>query len=431
MMDGLLPVSADGYNLFAAFSRLRAPGVRIVGWGTGSVFEYFHERHPFPLEYLVDNDSTRWGDQRHGLRIESPDRLLEEDPSRVLVIIYSGAWMEILSGGQSLAGLIAMPASALLAGPPELRRLRRAAELAAAPIARGQRLAKDAIVVQGPFVDGMTPQVLRSMRAAHGTNLIVLSTWRDTVAAHLDEVRDLVDEIVLSEMPATRGIQNRNCQIVSTAAGVARARACGARTILKTRTDLAVLAPDVFEHGRQLLASVDCGKARALGLRSRILVPSNFTRKFLPYHPSDLVMLGDADDLAEYWAAPLDPRNGSLTAPEWMKLSLASLAIAGQPAEGYLGTQFCRRLGRPVTGTLADSWAFYRDLFVVTDNDWFELLWLKNLMLPDATLSQGPRQLVHHAFWRRLVAGDPQLERDLREINPDAIGLRDLNGAAA
>ena len=430
-MHGLLPVSAEGYDLFAAFDRLRAPDVRIIGWGTGSVFEYFHQTHPFPLEYLVDNDSTRWGSERHGLRIESPERLLNEDPSRVLVIIYSGAWTEILAKGRTLAGLIAMPASALLAGRPEFERLRRAAELATRPLTPGVRQARDAVVIQGPFVDGMTPQVLRAMRAAHSRNLIVLSTWRDTDPARLDQVRGLVDEIVLNDLPKVRGIQNRNCQIVSTAAGVARARGCGARTILKTRTDLAVLAPDVFERGRQLLASVDSRKAQALGLRGRIVVPANFTRKFLPYHPSDLVMLAAADDMAAYWAAPLDPRDGNLLAPEWLQLSLTSLALAGQPAEGYLGTQFCQRLGRPVAGTLADSWAFLRDLFVVVDNEWFDLLWLKNLLMPDATRTSGPLQLMHHAFWRRLLEGDPRLERDLREVDPEMIDLRKLTGAAA
>ena len=231
-MHGLLPVSAEGYDLFAAFRRLRDPHVRIIGWGTGSVFEYFHKTHPYRLEYLVDNDSTRWGSQRHGLRIESPQRLLDEDPSRILVIIYSGAWMEIMANGRTLAGLVAMPASALLAGRPEFERLRRAAELAATPPQPGPRQAHDAVVIQGPFVDGMTPQVLRAMRAAHATNLIVLSTWQDTNPARLDEVRDLVDEIVLNDLPKVRGIQNRNCQIVSTAAGVSRARGCGARSIL-------------------------------------------------------------------------------------------------------------------------------------------------------------------------------------------------------
>jgi hypothetical protein len=58
-MNELLPVAADGYDLFAAFSLLQAPRTRIIGWGTGSVFDYFHKTHPLRLEYLVDNDSTR------------------------------------------------------------------------------------------------------------------------------------------------------------------------------------------------------------------------------------------------------------------------------------------------------------------------------------------------------------------------------------
>ena len=233
---------------------------------------------------------------------------------------------------------------------------------------------------------------------------------------------------MLSDLPAVRGIQNRNCQIVSTAAGIARARACGAEIVLKARTDLAVLAPDVFEKGRRLLNSTDSGAARSMGLRGRIVVPSNFTRKFLLYHPSDLVMLGGVEDMAAFWSAPLDLRPGDLSAPEWTKLSFTSLAAAGQPAEGYLGTQFCRAINRPIAGTLADSWAFYRDLFVVVDNDWFDLLWLKNLLLPDAELTTGPRQLLSHEFWRRLYGNESCLTRDLQEINPDLVRLEDMGG---
>jgi hypothetical protein len=69
---------------------------RIVGWGSGSVFDYFQRTHPVRLEYLVDNDASRWGQNRRGVRIESPSRLQSEAPGRVLVIIYSGAWMDIL-----------------------------------------------------------------------------------------------------------------------------------------------------------------------------------------------------------------------------------------------------------------------------------------------------------------------------------------------
>ena len=415
----------------AAQRCLAEPSTRIVGWGSGSVFDYFQSAHPVRLDYLVDNDASRWGQNRRGVRIESPSRLQSEAPGRVLVIIYSGAWMDILPALNGLKDVIVIPASALFAGTTELARLHAADALAAAPPVTRAPTGGNAIVIQGPVIPGITRQVLAAMSTLHPTTLTVLSTWRDTPVALLAELAPFVDELVASDLPEARGIQNRNCQIVTTRAGIDRALGCGARTILKTRTDLAVMAPKLFERAASWQASLDIRRARELGLSGRLFVPSSFTRKFLLYHPSDLVMLGAAHDLAEYWSAPLDPRHGSLLAPEWMRLSLQQLVMTGNPAESYLGTSFCRRIGWPVAATLRDSWSFYRDLFVVAENDWFELLWLKNLAVPDAHASSGPRQLVRQPFWQRLVDGDPSTEADLLEVNPAAVGLRDLSGMAA
>ena len=33
--------------------------IRLIGWGSGSVFDYFHSLAPVPLDYLVDNDPSR------------------------------------------------------------------------------------------------------------------------------------------------------------------------------------------------------------------------------------------------------------------------------------------------------------------------------------------------------------------------------------
>lgn len=428
------PVSSSvvsGERVAAAQRCLAETSTRIVGWGSGSVFDYFQSTHPARLEYLVDNDASRWGQSRLGIQIEPPARLQAEAGGQVLVIIYSGAWMDILPGLSGLDHVTAIPASALFAGPGELARLQAADALAfAAPGTRSPE-GGNAIVVQGPVIPGITRQVLGAMSALHPTTLTVLSTWRDTPVALLDELAPFVDELVVSDLPEPRGIQNRNCQIVTTQAGIDRAIGCGARAILKTRTDLAVMAPDVFERAAAWQASLDIRRARERGLSGRLFVPSSFTRKFLLYHPSDLVMLGAAHDLAEYWSAPLDPRNGSLLSPEWMRLSLQQLVMTGNPAESYLGTAFCRRIGWPVAGTLRDSWSFYRDLFVVAENDWFELLWLKNLAVPDVHAGSGPRQLVRQSFWQRLVDGDPSTDTDLLEVNPAAVGLRELSGIAA
>jgi hypothetical protein len=217
---------------------------------------------------------------------------------------------------------------------------------------------------------------------------------------------------------------------VSTRAGIDFAMSLGARTILKTRTDLAILGESLFDQRERWLQNFEASTARRLGLRNRLIVPSTYTRKYLLYHPSDLAMLGAADDLAQYWSAPLDPRSGELLTVASGDSPMAAVNLSGHPTESYLGLQFCRALGRPVAGTLADSWTFYRDLFAVVDNDWFDLLWFKNLSIPDAARRSGVRQMVTQSFWHRLLASDPLIERDLLAVNPARVPLSALAGAA-
>ena len=423
-------LTIDVHGLDVARARLFDREARIVGWGTGSVFDYFHGLFPVRLDYLVDNDVSRRGERRRGFGIARPERLASEDPSRTCVIIYSSAWPEIREQIRSIGPFLALPASAIFAGASARARLAWAESIAARPQAPRRPRAYNSIVVQGPVLAGVTAHVLRLTQTLHPGDLVLLSTWDDTDPALLAEAGAVADDVVVSRRPSVCGVQNRNAQIVSTRAGIERAMTLGAKTILKTRSDLAVLADSVFGRSRWWLDSIDRKAPREAGLRDRLIVPSSFTRKFLLYHPSDLVMLGAAEDLARYWSAPLDPREGQLMSPEALDRPIAEVNMDGHPAESYLGLQFNRVLGRPAPGTVRDSWAFYRDLFAVVDNDWFEMLWFKNLSIPDATLRSGVRQMVSQLFWQRLNAGDQSVERELADVDPAQIALRALAGAA-
>jgi WavE lipopolysaccharide synthesis len=419
----------DTRSLEQAAAALLDRSAQLVGWGSGSVFDYFHGQQPVRLDYLVDSDAGRWGETRHGIEIVPPGRLARDHGPSTFVIIYSSYWPEIQDALAAMGDIASLPASAVFADAPARAKLAWAETLAAS--ARRRRLSRtdQAIVVQGPVVPMVTARVLGAMSALHSRDLIVLSTWHDTDPALLAEVGDLVDEIVTSPRPEPAGVQNRNCQIVSTRAGIERAIARGARRVLKTRTDLAVLGRDVFQQARWWCDAVGRRPARLAGLYDRLIVPSSFTRKYLLYHPSDLVMLGDARDMQAYWHAPLDPRDGQLLGPDWIDQPLSLVNMGGHPAESYLGLEFCRAIGRPVDGTLSDSWAFYRDLFAVVDNDWFDLLWFKNLAIPDAALRTGVRQTVSQSFWQRLQTEDASVTEERDEIDPDTIPLRDLAGA--
>jgi hypothetical protein len=407
----------------AARARLFDRRSRVVGWGTGSTYEYFQRLFPVRLDYLVDTDSARWGSHLDGLEVCSPDRLLAEDVERVVVIVYSSFWPDIQRQLTAMAPIPAAPASMLFVDAVARERLAHFSAIAIP--SRGTRRPSFAntIVVQGPVVEDVTAPVLRALAALYPHDAILLSTWADTEVAALAEASAIADDVVLSARPTVAGVQHRNSQIVSTSAGIARAIERGAQRILKTRSDMALLGDSIFERSAWLLENAGAPVARAAGLHGRIVVPSHFTRKFLLYHPSDMVMLGAAEDMRRYWCAPLDPRRGTVVAPELLEQPLMVLSLNGHPAETYLGVEFCRSIGRPVLGTLADSWAFYRDFFAVVDDDWFDMLWLKNLSMPDAGAS-GVRQLISHVFWQRLLAHDPALAHDLREVDLETASFR-------
>jgi hypothetical protein len=287
-----------------------------------------------------------------------------------------------------------------------------------------------AIVVHGAVLPPVTAFALRVTAITHPCDRIVLSTWDDTPRDVLAEVEPFVDDLVLSPAPAVAGIQDRNRDIVSAHAGIVRARERGATAVLTSRTDLAILDPNVFSAAVVLEARYPARAARAQGLRGRIIVPSAFTRKYLLYHPSAVAMLGATGDLLRYWSAPLDERIGELDGDGRDEVTLRDLGLEGNPTECYLALQFCRQIGWPVRGDVLDSWALYRDLFAVVDHDWFDMLWLTHPAVPDLDVKYGPRQLVTHAFWRRLVTYHTTRNLPVPEVDPGRVTLRQFRVAA-
>ena len=89
----MLPTDAGHLEQMCA--RLYSRTDRVIGWGSGSVFDYFHGLFPIRLDYLVDNDRAVWGQRRRGIEVVSPERLLSEIPKETAIVIYSSAWTEI------------------------------------------------------------------------------------------------------------------------------------------------------------------------------------------------------------------------------------------------------------------------------------------------------------------------------------------------
>ncbi|KAB0676008.1 WavE lipopolysaccharide synthesis family protein [Aureimonas leprariae] len=163
-------------------------------------------------------------------------------------------------------------------------------------------------VIQGPVHHDSscaTIDTAASIKRHFPDGRIVLSTWKGEETSGLD-----VDEIVLNDDPGPvvsvldglEIVNNINRQIVSTAAGLARAETPYAA---KVRSD-ALLTGTGF---RSLFEAFPLRGQEGLVFERRVVVSKEFTRSvrsFVPmaYHPGDLFQFGLSEDLRSYWDLP-------------------------------------------------------------------------------------------------------------------------------
>lgn len=393
-------IDVAGFMHPSRLSEIIRGGYRLVGWGTGSVFDYYDESYPIALSYLIDNDSNRHGRQKAGLKICDPGVLVRENPAKTAIIIYSSFWPEIAKQIMGIGSFIVIPAT-WLNHREELIKIDEAKRFAETKTIIRSPSSDNAIVVQGPVTPHETALILRFYAAAYPNDWLILSTWENTDKKLLKEIIPLVDECILNRRPDNPGVKNRNCQIITTKAGLEKAVELKCRFALKTRTDLLVSATDVISQCRNVVKLWNSITAERHGLEGRILVPKSFTRKYLPYHPSDLFMAGYVGDLLKYWQVDLDTRSFDVV-EECRRLSLKQLSNDGIITECYLGRSFASRIGWDIIGNLSDSWRYYRDIFIVMENNWAGLCWFKNPSMMSEIFSKPWQTMIDHYFWQSI-----------------------------
>lgn len=369
-----------------------------VGWGAGGSFRLAALDCPVKPAWLIDIDPAKAGTQVFGIPVKGPDSLKHADPATTVVVIYSAYFF----GGEIVRQLEAlgpfryvMPFAPTMAFP-QLQRLKAVLGREVPP---RPTLTDTGIVVQGAVVPEATELVLRYHRAVHGGAPLILSTWEGTDPALLDRLRPWCDRLVLNPPPAGGGQGNRNFQRVSTLGGIEAARAMGLSKLLKTRTDLVVMAPGVLEQAAHL---------QGLYGRSRLVVSSRYTQKYIPYNVSDIVLFGDTEDLRLYFSAPLDFRPFDIHAPAYRQnTSFGRYSRDMAIPEVYFAVHYLKARGHEPDWTLADYWQRLRDHWIVVDEEWFDLFWPKYGFVPvtGQTDHHSPRRVVDHYFWQRLFFG--------------------------
>jgi hypothetical protein len=228
-----------------------------------------------------------------------------------------------------------------------------------------------AMVIQGPLRtdDQFTTTTLAMYRQTIPGVELILSTWPDASTEALDQARRLGAHVVISDPPENPGPYNLNHQIRSTRAGLEYARRLGHRWAIKTRTDTRCDALQFTDMIFEQLATLPPVWA---GQRSRIAILDLVTRKFVPSHPSDILMAGDLEELLRYWSLPLQDSKAS-SAP----LRQTDQLFDEPLPETTLCKQYLRTMGYPQDGSITAWWSALAELFLVIDRSSLGFFWPK------------------------------------------------------
>lgn len=378
---------------------------KYVAWGSGGFFRIVRNIVDLPFAYIVDNDAARWGSRVGELEVKGPQALLAEDPAKTAVVICSYALHAIkeqIMGLGEFKILVALNDVIY----EDIRKYIEACYQEAQP--KPAATSDTAIVVQGPVYPELTPRVLRHYALNYPELRIVLSTWRNTPEHLLREVEPFIDDLALSDAPAVPGLGNRNYQILSTQAGLALAAKTGAQRVLKTRSDMFLLAKGIFTQMERLRQLYEDGRCQAFGMEGRLVILDQCSNKFLPYSTSDLITYGHMADVQKYWDCPLDERD-----VEWDSYKpLRDISEGMFFPETWFSRHFAKNIGWPLKDTLADSFAFFRDLFIVVDTEWLGYFMEKYPYPQRYGSMEEVRNRVSHYFWQGLFFDNPAVWRE-------------------
>lgn len=396
--------------------------VKLIGWGTGSTFSKLMHIEKLNLAYCVDKTVNETYTHANGISIRHANELVKEDPSNVIIVVFSSFFNEVVAQIKEYGDYKVVDALTYVREKLYNNNLHQLAKVIDSSkltdinlhSKKSEHSRKYGILIQGPIVPEVTHKVVQFYSAIHPNVYILVSTWDDTPSSLLDNIYPYANQILLNKKPEFAGRQNRNMLITSTLNGLKELHqiGIGIEYVLKTRADMVIKNEQLFTQSLGLLNKYPVEKQIRNKLKSRIIIPKTYTRKHYLYHPSDMNMIGHIDDLLSFWNIPLEPTDFH---PEQKKLEIITPLDCLQRLvypEIYFGNFFKTYLNNNYEDTLEDSWRYFKEAFIVTDDNFFDLFWFKWPIIP---ASKGT---IDNEFWLKLQtnAVSPSDYVDINEI---------------
>jgi len=232
---------------------------------------------------------------------------------------------------------------------------------------------KFAIIIQGPIGKKFSflKDTINIYKKIFKNTVIIISTWKSETINLINSLKEENVFILFSEEP-DKSLYNVDHQIISTNVALKLAREKGALYSIKTRTDTRLYKNNLENFLIALFKTFPVKENNII--KSRIIVPSLVTFKFRIYSLSDIVMIGNTDDLLEYF--DLCSFEESI---KKMQISKNNLLKNETPvvAEIFLCARLLMKINKDLKWNLDDWWSSLKNYFCIIDNSSLDLLWHK------------------------------------------------------
>lgn len=245
-----------------------------------------------------------------------------------------------------------------------------------------------AIVLQGPVVseNDFTLETVRLYKKTCPGATIIVSTWDDAPDGQCARLKSEGAHIVKSSLPPFTGIGNVNYQVVSTNAGLEKAKQLGVQRVLKTRADQRLSRINLLAYLDSLVDTFPVGGPFcSLGQKARLVFGQGTIggTMFLPFYLCDWYMYGDVDDMISFFDFPLQQfsvtREERTRQTEELKSSctVAEYHKALAPEMLLTLSYIERKCHEPVSETVGATWDFIKSNLITIGHKDVELFWPK------------------------------------------------------
>lgn len=237
---------------------------------------------------------------------------------------------------------------------------------------------KIAIVLQGPLMlaDNFTVESALFYKRCYPDAFIIVSTWNDADEDALRSLKNKGVEVVVSQLPSAPGHLNINYQVVSTLAGIRKAKEMGADYVCKTRTDQRLYHPNALNYLWNLVKLFPVNNEDFQHDQSErfVSVCMPYGDMFYPYCISDFLYFGFIDDIEKMFLIPQDNREKGKGGKGMTRRNIAQNLIA---PEIQIIRSYIDSMGGNSECTVEAYWKFMKNHVISINRDEIGLFWPK------------------------------------------------------